>query len=274
VKFSLVMCSLGRIDEPVRFLESLCRQTEQNFELVVVDQNLDDRLTKALNPYRDRITMTVLHSARGLSHGRNVALAQVTGDVVAFPDDDCQYPSELLHGVRLTLERNISWAAIAVARANDFHDTSRARRPIRLSLRNLWGRTSSYTLFARKSVTNATGQFDEILGVGAGTPWGAGEDTDYVLRSLGRGHAWYYLPSLHVVHAPPVRSYDTDATDRARRYARGLGYVLRKRRVPLWMVFGGCALSVARVTAAAIRGDPAGARWHLNALQGRIEGWL
>ncbi len=42
--FSLIVATLGRTDELIAFLESLVAQSERNFEVIVVDQNPDERL--------------------------------------------------------------------------------------------------------------------------------------------------------------------------------------------------------------------------------------
>ena len=44
VHFSLVVATLGRTQELVRLFESLSQQTRRDFEVIVVDQNADERL--------------------------------------------------------------------------------------------------------------------------------------------------------------------------------------------------------------------------------------
>ncbi|MGA8056526.1 MAG: glycosyltransferase family A protein, partial [Burkholderiales bacterium] len=74
LRLSLVLATVGRTDEAARFLASLDRQGVGDIELVVVDQNEDDRLVPLLAPYRDRFTVRHLRSAPGLSRARNVGL--------------------------------------------------------------------------------------------------------------------------------------------------------------------------------------------------------
>ena len=54
-------------------------------------------------------------------------------------------------------------------------------------------------MFLRREVVRDY-SFDESLGVGAGTPWGAGEETDYLLRLLEDGHRIFYDPAIAIWH--------------------------------------------------------------------------
>lgn len=274
MKFSLIMCTIGRLWEPERLLRSLAAGTYKNFELIIVDQNEDRRLMPLVEKYKERFPVLLLHAKPGLSRARNVGLSHVRGDVVGFPDDDCWYPPNLLQEVCKHFESDPGWDALSIGRADDEYAVVATGPIMRLNRRNLWGRVPSISLFLRRSLIQSIGGFDETLGVGAGTPWGAGEDTDYVLRSMNQGAIWGHDPSLRVFHAPAQREADVKGKLRARAYARGLGRVLRKNRLPLWMVLGGCCLSAIRVLNALLRGKPLEARWHFETFCGRISGWL
>lgn len=255
-------------------MRSLAEQAHRDFELIIVDQNGDERLAPIIERYRVDYPIRVLHSRPGLSRARNVGLPFVTGDVVAFPDDDCHYPADLLSGVNAYLEANPSVNFLSVLQAESEEPLVATGPALRLSMFNLWGRVPSISLFFRTGCARQVGGFDKQLGVGAGTPWGAGEDTDYVLRALSQGAVGMHEPSLRVLHAAAVRSIeDAPGRRRTRAYARGLGRVLRKHRFPLWMVLGGCVLSFARACRAFIIARPGEAHWHLEVLAGRVEGW-
>ena len=51
MRFSLIVATLGRTAELRRLLESLAVQTHQDFEVIVVDQNTDDRVSQILAPF-------------------------------------------------------------------------------------------------------------------------------------------------------------------------------------------------------------------------------
>src|SRR5437016_4311622 len=96
--FDLVVATVDRVADLKRLLASLGRQTHPHFRVLLVDQNDDDRLDAPLSD-RPLPWLTRLRAPRGLSHARNVALREIRADVVAFPDDDCVYPDDLLERI-------------------------------------------------------------------------------------------------------------------------------------------------------------------------------
>ena len=120
------MATLGRTLEIERFVASLDTQTHYDFELIVVDQNPDDRILPFLQPYRTRFPILHLHSEKGTSRARNVGLEHVKGDVVGFPDDDCWYPPDLLERVSEYLREHPDLDGIT-GRVTDWEGTFDAR---------------------------------------------------------------------------------------------------------------------------------------------------
>lgn len=106
MKFSLIMATYSRLHEIRFLLESLTRQTYKNFELIVVDQNPLGYLDEILNEYEGKITIKHLFSEKGLSKARNIGLNAADGDYIAYPDDDCIYPNDLLEKVHNFFQLN------------------------------------------------------------------------------------------------------------------------------------------------------------------------
>lgn len=237
VRFSLVLCSLGRTREVTRLLESLCDQGDADFEVILVDQNEDDRLTRVVSPFSDRLCIRHVRSAPGLSRARNVGLQLVRGRIVAFPDDDCWYPSGLLDRVGKQLEHDHQADVIcglAADQEGNFVLKQATRTPVSLNRYNVWDLAISFTLFMRVAVTRRVGEFDVRLGVGAGTRYGSGEETDYLLRAMADGFCVEYRPSL-VVHHPVVHGVDgTTSLAKISSYGIGMGFVLNKHCYPSW----------------------------------------
>ena len=244
--FDLVVATVGRTAELQRFLASLDAQTHRDSRVLVVDQNDDDRIVPLLGEGVVR-----LRSAAGLSRARNVALAELAADVVAFPDDDCVYPPDLLERVAARIEhvdgvvgREPWWTTPAVTLTRD----------------NLWNRAISFTIFLRRAVVERVGPFDERLGL----PSSSGEEIDYLIRALDTGARIDYDPGLIVEH--PRKDLDLAAV--GARDGASIGYILRKHGYPKHVV----ARMLLRPAGGAVL-QPRRARFHLATLRGRVGGY-
>ena len=67
IRISLVLATVGRTEELTNLLRSLAGQTCQSFELIVVDQNSDDRLVPILQGAQCGVGIKHLRSLPGLS---------------------------------------------------------------------------------------------------------------------------------------------------------------------------------------------------------------
>lgn len=275
MKFSLVLGTLGRTMEVARFLASLDAQSHREFELIVVDQNPDNRLVPLLAPYGERFALIHLRSEPGLSRARNVGLRQISGEVIAFPDDDCWYPPGLLRHVHDPLLNHGEWDGMT-GRSVDGQGAESAfsygREAAPLDRFNVWVQAISYTIFLRRAAVEEIGPFDETLGVGAGTIFGSGEETDYLLRGLQLGQRIVYAPELTVRHPNPEITIDKRVLKRAYAYGCGMGRVLAKHHYPLWFKarslvrpLGGALLSLSGLKATR-------AILHWNRCIGRLRG--
>jgi len=270
LKFSLLLATVGRTAELERFLSSLDAQTYRNFDLIVVDQNPDERLAALVQSYAGRFPVLCVKSAPGLSRARNAGLRYVSGDVIAFPDDDCWYPPDLLRKATLWLESNVEYDGLSVLVCDGSGRPSGhwAARHGAINRYDVWQKARSMSVLLRRRVVDAVGAFDESLGAGAGSPWGSGEETDYLIRAMQVGYHFYYEPALSVCH-PEFREV-------AKAYAYGMGYgrVLRKHAYPAWFVICCWARSLggALLSLAALRFYSASCHW--AALKGRMRGWI
>jgi glycosyltransferase involved in cell wall biosynthesis len=256
-------------------LATLADQTHQNFELIVVDQNPDDRLVPILEHYRTQLRIVRVRSKPGVSLARNAGLRHATGDVVGFPDDDCWYLPQLLEQsfklLRDHPEIDGVTGCVKDERGIDFARFDRV--PGLLTLSNIWQRVAGACLFLRKHVVEEVGDFDESLGPNSGTIWGGAEDIDYPVRAIKAGFKIYYDPGLVVFHPNPLRNGYGKMVGRAYTYGAGIGRVWRKHDYPARVVIyylarplGGALLSLAT-------GRLDKARYHWSSLRGRFRGW-
>jgi glycosyltransferase involved in cell wall biosynthesis len=250
MRFSLIMGTLGRSAELERFLLALQAQTYQDFQLIVVDQNTDDRVARSLSPFLSQ--MQILHlktPSRGLSRARNLGLQEVQGDIVAFPDDDCWYPPQLLQQVHTFFEEHPADAGLTIKAVDALGEKlvrQASDRPTQINRQNIFGsgKSISYCIFLRTAVIEKTGTFDETLGLGAGTPWGAGEETDYLLRSITIGSVLQHRPELYVHHPRKIIPTDINYWQRISRYSRGRGKVLHKNGYSGLTILGLCVRGI------------------------------
>lgn len=247
--FSLVLATVGRTDELARLFDSLAAQTFVNFEVIVVDQNSDDRLVAPLERAR-RLGIVVRHLTHhppNLAAARNVGIEAARGRWVGFPDDDCWYAPRLLERVASRFSSADRPAGIIVRWVEQDEqpatagllswERSRAFRDIPVS---------SITLFCNRKLFEQIGGFDSRLGVGQ---WfGAGEETDLALRALFYGALIAYEPGGEVHHAVGPAQPQVDAQSRAaiRRRARGTGALYAKHRLPAWVILRGLVAPLLR----------------------------
>ena len=69
---SLIMPTLNRYEDIDLLMKSLQKQTYKNFELIVVDQNDNDKVKEIVDKYKEEIVIKYIKSNKlGLSYNRN-----------------------------------------------------------------------------------------------------------------------------------------------------------------------------------------------------------
>ncbi len=275
---SLILATVGRVTELNRLIDSLAAQTLYDFELIVVDQNSDDRLQPVLQRARSLgLTLRhVRHAPPNLALARNAGIALAGGRWLGFPDDDCWYEPQTLERMLLRALRRDRPSGVV----GRWVEQDPAHAAGTLS----WRRSSSFrdlpvssiTLFFSRKLLMTIGGFDGRLGVGQ---WfGAGEETDIVLRALRAGALLAYEPDVLVHHradrATPAASPVLRRAAKIR--ARGAGALYAKHRLPVWVILRGLLSPllkpVLRVWPGGVA-DP-GLRHGLAVAHGRLQGWL
>jgi GT2 family glycosyltransferase len=269
---SLVLATVGRTDQLNRLFDSFAAQSFTNFEVIVVDQNSDDRLRPHLERAKSLgIAIKHLkHFPANLAAARNAGIDAALGEWIGFPDDDCWYDPKVLERIVSRFTRTDKPTGVVVRWAEQ------AEQPLQAA--NLtWERSaafrdvpvSSITLFCHRRLFKSIGGFDSRLGVGQ---WfGAGEETDFVLRALYSGAFFTYLPDAEVHHA--VSADKPQTTPQARlaiRYrARGTGALYAKHKLPLWVIARGLVAPVVRPL---LKGSLADLAYGCAVVRGRLDG--
>ena len=271
ILFSLVMSSLGRTEEIPRLFDSLIAQTCQDFELIVVDQNDDDRLDSILDDYADRLPLCRIRSEKSLSRGKNAGSDASSGRIIGFPDDDCTYPPALLERVATFLEAHPEYAALT---GRPIDSTWYSTQASEVTPTNVWDHGVEYTYFLRRSLTTQV-RFDPTQGVGAGTAFWGAEGPDLLLAAMREGMRLYYDPEVAAYHPGPI---NTDLEFEKRRlrtyhYNLGKGRLLGRYRYPWWYVAYTCVRPGIGGFTQLLRGRRDEARLRWQAATALARGW-
>ncbi|WP_067455652.1 glycosyltransferase family 2 protein [Actinomadura macra] len=310
-RIAVVITTIGRPRLLDRLLLSLAGQTRPPDEVVVVDQGDEPGTAAVVERRSDRLAIRRITSPRGASAGRNAGLAALgllpapaghrpttaapsdgplqtssgsgpastallspPAEIVAFPDDDTWYPPDALaRAARALADGPDVVSGRLLASDGDRAQWRFADEPRPIDARTVWSHARIETCFFQAPVLRTTGGFDEDLGVGCGTPWQSGAETELLLRALKRGRTLTYDPDIRVYEHDPDEPHASDPVHRAkaRHTARGAGHVYRRH-------YGAatCAKIVARPLGAAVlslaRGRIPDARRHLHKAIGRVEG--
>ena len=229
---SMILATLGRKKEVDDFFLHLEKQETKNFEIIVVDQNQDGCLDEILKKYSSIYSIRHIKTEiKGLSRARNIGLKHAIGDVICFPDDDCYYGQGTLKNVENAFRRNKNIACIII-KACDFEGNNLVpfikENEHNLSESEFWKVGISITLFFSAPAVMLAGNFDENLGVGSGTLYGSGEETDLLYRVYRQNNNLRYIPSIRVYHPNKDSDITNEIIDRSYLYGCGCGYVLKK----------------------------------------------
>ncbi|MEO0202417.1 MAG: glycosyltransferase family 2 protein [candidate division WOR-3 bacterium] len=228
MKFSLIMSTYKRDKEIENFLNSLINQIYKNFELIVIDQNEDDKAYNIIKNFQSEIDIKYfMVKFKGLSKARNFGLKHVEGDIIAFPDDDCEYPENLLLEVKSFFEKT-EFDILSVSIIDKISEKESVNRSLKSSSTinsfNILRSLSSASLFIRihNRLDIRDIFFDERFGINSLYP--SAEETDLVLHLIIEKNAKaYFRKDLFVYH--PLKESNLD---RFYSYGIGMGAFLRK----------------------------------------------
>jgi glycosyltransferase involved in cell wall biosynthesis len=269
---SLIVATIGRSEELVRLLRSIDAQRIPDMELIIVDQNTDDKVQHLLNG-----TTTVykhVRSPRGLSRARNAGLIVASGTIVGFPDDDCWYPEGVLQQVIAWFDCHLGQQFLCCPMRDETGAEVAARWPSRsqrVDKGSVLRVAASGSLFIRREAILKIGGFDEQIGLGAGTRFQSGEDTDLLIRCLSRAGSGWFERSFYVHH--PSRNPESVTSDRALAYGLGFGYILRKHGYSVLAASYHVIRALGGMTKSIFLLRHAEARFYLHSARGRWKGY-
>ena len=271
---SLVVSTIGRPQQLQRLMKSLTLLSDPSvLELILVDQTADRASTGYLEAHQWPFDVVTTTSARGLSLGRNTGLELATADIVAFPDDDCWYESDVLSQVIWFLGRHGEIDGVSgIQLTVDGRDSMLrwARHPCWITRGNFYRTAISSTLFLRTQLVRELGGFDETLGAGSSDGYLSGEESDLVLRALEAGSRLRYEPRLVVRQDEPRDDLPPDYAEKMAGYGRGFGRLFADHRLSTPLFVGLLGRKVIGAALQRARGNSDRARADATFLSGAV----
>ncbi len=268
--FSVAVPTLGRTAELETLLQSIARSAALPTEIIIVDQNADNRVSEIVSRFP---ALAIEHhrvSFRGLSAAKNFAARIATTEVLFTPDDDCRVFPSTLGGALDELDRTGADVVFGRCLDESGHDSIVKFRSIAgwLSRGTMEGMFVEPATAVRMKVIREI-PFDETLGVG--TFHGAEEGHDWVLRLLAAGKRLYFQPTIEFFHPRTITEHGSPASlRRVYSYRAGFGRLCRKHG--LWGKYAkrialvGGGIAVYTIT------DRKKARYYVSELAGLLAG--
>jgi glycosyltransferase involved in cell wall biosynthesis len=206
---SVIVCTRDRPQDLRVALPAILATNYRDFELVVVDQSVDDETSEmvAAAAAQDPRVRHVRDRGAGLSRARNIGIAETTGELVVFTDDDCEPDAEWLGTIVQALQEDGTAAAAfgsVVPAPCDPGDgfivgyLPKRRQRLTGRLAKMRDQGIGANMALRRQPVVDSGLFDEMLGAGGYFP--SMEDQEITYRLLRAGHAVLHVPESKVLH--------------------------------------------------------------------------
>ena len=277
VALSLVVTTVGRPADFRRLLDSVETSSAASaVELVLCDQSADGSCAAVLAESGTPVRWQVTTSGRGASVGRNAGLLLATAPLVGFPDDNCWYPPETLQRVIDTFAADPGLAGASGQQRTVDGRPSMLRwqsTPGSVTRTNFMHTSIMSTMFFRRAAMDRVGHFDEGMGVGSAGWYGAGEESDLVLRVLADGGRVAYDPDLVVLQDETRDDADPAFARKMLRYGCGNGHLWRLHKLPRRQLAWYSARKAVGAVVRGARGQRQLARADLAYLRGTWAGW-
>ncbi|HEY7472231.1 MAG TPA: glycosyltransferase [Gemmatimonadota bacterium] len=211
---TVAVCSRDRPDDLRRCLVALARVRGDGCEVIVVDNDAVSPGATAAVAGEFAAVRCVRETRPGLSAARNRAIAESSGDVVCFTDDDAVPEPGWLDALRapfddpmvwcvtgLTLPLELETEAQELFERHTSHGRGYEARRFRGAETNplaIGQVGAGVNMAIRRTAFEQIGAFDPALG--AGSPARAGEDYDLFTRILAAGFHIAYEPAAVVWH--------------------------------------------------------------------------
>ena len=204
MKYSFIIPVYNRPDEVDELLDSLTRQTIQDFEVLIVEDGSVVPCKEVVDKYADCLSIHYYNKENsGPGQTRNYGVERANGEYMMILDSDCIIPENYLKEVEAELQRKRADAFGGPDRAHDsFTDVQKAINYAMTSFFTTGGIRGgkkkldkfyprSFNMGVRKDVYQALGGFSKMR---------FGEDIDFSIRIFKGGYECRLFPEAWVWH--------------------------------------------------------------------------
>lgn len=206
---SLVVCTYGRTKQLSELINSIKHQSVPPKEIIIVDQNPPNFLDTLIKDSAGNLN--IVHANvpfTGASKARNYGASIATGELIAFPDDDCIYRKDTIKNVMSGFQRKDELGVLIAGKdetLNAIHHDKGLRRgavtEIHTVLDLFKAKAETSNIFARKKYLSKLEYiFDSNIGPGERTKWASNEETDLLVRLLQRNIPIMKDENVRIIH--------------------------------------------------------------------------
>lgn len=227
VTSSLIIITLNRAPLLQRTLEGLARQTRKIDEIIVIDNGPTHDTEQVVSGFLPSPGVRYIpEPRRGYGYARNRGLAEATGSVIYFLDDDCvpqpdwsdvlwnvldSGEADLASGSRTPGQQGLAARLEYLSTDGPVLSPGLAAGPAR--------HLSTSNLILRRDVVAKVGCFDTTLTMC--------EDRDFTTRARKLGFHLRYEPKARVTHYPAIHRL-SDYLGKMRHYGTGTSQYFRR----------------------------------------------
>jgi GT2 family glycosyltransferase len=204
MKYSIIVPVFNRPDEIDELLESLTRQTFNDFEVIIVEDGSQKPCKEVCDKYTDKLNLKYfMKENSGPGQSRNYGTERSEGEYLLILDSDVVLPENYLYAIEEELQRDKADAFGGPDRAHDsFTDTQKAISYSMTSFFTTGGIRGgkkkmdkfyprSFNMGIRREVYNKLGGFSKMR---------FGEDIDFSIRIFKAGCKCRLFPGAWVYH--------------------------------------------------------------------------
>ncbi len=201
---SLIIPVYNRPNEVEELLDSLTRQSETNFEVVIVEDGSKETCQHVVEAFKDKLDVSYSYIPNGgPGNARNYGAKQSKGDYLIVLDSDCILPPDYIKSVNKELKETGADAFGGPDKASDsFTDVQKAINYSMTSFFTTGGIRGgkkkmdkfyprSFNMGVRQEVYQALGGFSRMR---------FGEDIDFSIRIFKGGYTCRLFPGAWVYH--------------------------------------------------------------------------